>query len=142
MKYLKYFESSFWDKRNLDELDRKDIVDELNDISYDLKDDGFDLNVEEWYYQPGHRQFIICRVIPGDKDEIDGNLIETTMRIIDCMNQRSYDLGSNNWVQNGEGRLRVKRKVDSSYYLIEPKELKEFISCDFEIIELVFDPLI
>ncbi len=137
MKYLRKFNEG-----TLDSLRNQEIVDELNDISYDLKDDGFDLNVEEYYYQPRHKQFIICRIVPVDKDEINENLIDTAMRIIDCMYQNSYDLGSNNWTADNEGNLRVKRKVGSSYYLITPKELNEFIGIDFEIVELVFTPII
>lgn len=137
MKYLKRFNEG-----TLDSLRNQHIVDELNDISYDLKDDGFDLNVEEYYYQPSHKQFIICRIIPIDKDKINDNLIDITMRIIDCMYQKSYDLGSNNWSTDNGGKLRVKRKVVDSYYTLTPKELDEFIGIDFEIIELVFAPII
>ena len=126
----------------LDSLRNQNIVDELYDISYELKDDGFEFNVEEFYYQPRHRQFIICRILPSEKDEINDNLIDTTMRIIDCMYQKSYDLGSNNWSTDNEGKLRVKRKVSSGYYTITPKELEEFIGIDFEIVELVFIPII
>ena len=64
------------------------------------------------------------------------------MRIIDCMYQKSYDLGSNNWSTDNGGKLRVKRKVVDSYYTLTPKELDEFIGIDFEIIELVFAPII
>jgi hypothetical protein len=126
----------------LDSLRNQHIVDELNDISYELKDDGFDFNIEEYYWQPSNRQYIICRILPGEKDEINSNLVETSMRIIDCMYQKSYDLSGRNWVAGGESRLRVKRKVSSSYYTITPKELEEFIGIDFEIVELVFIPII
>ena len=126
----------------LDSLRNQHIVDELNDISYELKDDGFDFNIEEYYWQPSNRQYIICRILPGEKDEINSNLVETSMRIIDCMYQKSYDLSGRNWVAGGESRLRLKRKVSSSYYTITPKELEEFIGIDFEIVELVFIPII
>lgn len=137
MKYLKKFNEG-----TLDSLRKQNIVDELYDISYDLKDDGFEFNVEEYYWQPSNKQYIICRILPGEKDEINDNIIETSMRIIDCMYQKSYDLSGENWVDNGESRLRVKRKVSSSYYVITPEELKEFIGIDFEIVELVFIPII
>jgi hypothetical protein len=126
----------------LDSLRNQNIVDELNDISYELKDDGFDFSIEEYYWQPSNRQYIICRILPGEKDEINSNLVETSMRIIDCMYQKSYDLSGRNWVAGGESRLRLKRKVSSSYYTITPKELEEFIGIDFEIVELVFIPII
>jgi hypothetical protein len=139
MKYLKRFNEG-----TLDSLRNQHIVDELNDISYELKDDGFDFNIEEYYWQPNGKQYIICRILPGEKDEINSNLVETSMRIIDCMYQKSYDLSGRNWVAGGESRLRVKRNENfgSSYYTITPKELEEFIGIDFEIVELVFIPII
>jgi hypothetical protein len=138
MKYLKRFNEG-----TLDSMSKPEIVEELYDISYELKDEGFDINIEEYYWQPTGKQYIICRIIPGDKDEINENLIDTTMRIIDCMYQKSYDLGTNKWAPDCEGKLRVKRKVDThSYYTITTKELNEFIGIDFEIIELVFVPII
>jgi hypothetical protein len=137
MKHLRRFNEG-----TLDSLRNQHIVDELNDISYDLKDDGFDFNVEEYYWQPNGKQYIICRILPNEKDEINNNLIETSMRIIDCMYQNSYDLSGTNWASDGESRLRLKRKVSSSYYTITPKELNEFIGIDFEIVELVFIPII
>lgn len=141
MKYLKKFNEELGNN-TLDSLKKEDIVDNLYDLSYELKDNGFDLNIEEYYYQPGHRQFIICRIVPGEKDLVDDNIIETADRIIDYMQINSYGLGSNNWVYNGAGKLRVKRKISSSWYLISLKELNDFIGFDFEKIELVFDPII
>lgn len=145
MKYLKRFNEG-----TLDSMRRPEIVDELYDISYELKDEGFDISVEEYYWQPTGKQYIICRILPGkpsqssflDKDEVNENLIDTTMRIIDCMYQKSYDLGTNKWAPDCEGKLRVKRKVSSGYYTITKEELNEFIGVDFEIIELVFVPII
>lgn len=141
MKYLKKFNEELGNN-TLDSLKKEDIVDNLYDLSYELKDNGFDLNVEEYYYQPGHRQFIICRILPGEKDLVDDNIIETTDRIIDYMQLNSYGLGSNNWVYNGAGKLRVKRKISSSYHLTNQQNLRTFIGFDFEKIELVFDPII
>lgn len=145
MKYLKRFNEG-----TLDSMRRPEIVEELYDISYELKDEGFDINIEEYYWQPTGKQYIICRILPGkpsqssflDKDEVNENLIDTTMRIIDCMYQKSYDLGTNKWAPDCEGKLRVKRKVSSGYYTITKEELNEFIGVDFEIIELVFVPII
>lgn len=125
MKYIKRFNESY-----------DDIIDELNDLSYELNDSGFDLKVERY------ERFIICNVLPKSKDEVNESLIESVLRIINCMYQRSYDLGSNKWYSNTEGKLRVKRKVSSGHYIITPEELNEFIGIDFEIIELVFTPII
>lgn len=153
MKYLKKFNEG-----TLDSMSRPEIFEELYDISYELKDEGFDIHIEEYYQQPTAKQYIIYRILPGnhsfasgskpsqssflDKDEVNENLIDTTMRIIDYMYQKSYDLGTNKWAPDCEGKLRVKRKVSSGYYTITKEELNEFIGVDFEIIELVFVPII
>jgi hypothetical protein len=125
MKYLKRFNEN-----------TSDIIDTVNDVSYELNDDGFDLEVSSF------ERYIICRLLPNLKDEINESLIENTLRIIELMYQNSYDLGSNKWLSDTEGRLRIKRKVGSAYYVITPEELNEFIGIDFEIIELVFVPII
>jgi hypothetical protein len=156
MKYLKRFNEG-----TLDSMSKPEIVEELYDISYELKDEGFDINIEEYYWQPTGKQYIICRILQGgdsvwngldleqnsqssflNKDEVNESLIDTTLRIIDYMYQKSYDLGTNKWAPDCEGKLRVKRKVSSGYYTITKEELNEFIGVDFEIIELVFVPII
>jgi hypothetical protein len=44
MKYLKKFNEG-----TLDSMSRPEIFEELYDISYELKDEGFDIHIEEYY---------------------------------------------------------------------------------------------
>ena len=127
MKYLKKYNESRV----------QSLIDDLNDISYELKDIGFNFKIDTFV-----DRFIIANILPGEKDEVDSDLIEVIKRMIECAYIKSYDLGSNKWYDGLQDKLRVKRKVSSAYYVISVKELDEFIGVDFEIIELVFDSIL
>jgi hypothetical protein len=127
MKYLKKYNESRV----------QSLIDDLNDISYELKDIGFNFKIDTFV-----DRFIIANILPGEKDEVDSDLIEVIKRMIECAYIKSYDLGSNKWYDGLQDKLRVKRKVSSAYYVISVKELDEFIGVDFEIIELVFDSIV
>ena len=76
-----------------------------------------------------------------ENNEINQDVIDTVTRMIDFMYRKSYNLGKY-WMSDGEGKLRLSRKVGNTPYMITLKELDEFINIDFENIEMVFTPLI
>lgn len=117
-----------------------DIIEDLNDIALDITDDGFILKVDEW--SGGGRDFLTCNIYSSlENNEINQDVIDTVTRMIDFMYRKSYNLGKY-WMSDGEGKLRLSRKVGNTPYMITLKELDEFINIDFENIEMVFTPLI
>ena len=94
MKHLRRFNEG-----TLDSLRNQHIVDELNDISYDLKDDGFDFNVEEYYWQPnGIPTSNDCVVIPdvANDPEITGSNYNAYAKSLSILAGAELELSSNN----------------------------------------------
>lgn len=135
MKYLncyKLFESVY---------DIDEIINTLKDISLDIEDQNFIVDIrvistfiivkithEKYVYQYTQEEKAV--------KEIDDNLIESIKRMIDYMYSISWDIGTDKWVSDSEGKLRILRH--GGYYKIKPSELSEFIGVDFNLIELAF----
>jgi hypothetical protein len=140
MKYIKKLNEGYGDPND---LKNSDTIQDLNDMSLELKDDGFDFKIREFYYQPKDQTFIICNILSTKfVTKVNSNIIDIVLRMVDYMYHNSFDLGTNNWSTNCEGKLRVFINGWATPYTISKEELSEFINVDFKRIELVFAPII
>jgi hypothetical protein len=143
IKYSIFEKSELLDSFNKDEIES--ICQDLEDMLYELKDDGYIIKVDKFYYQAGRCYFPIVYIMSSnDVYVINEEIVESIHRINDYMSELNYELGSRNWDSETTGRVRVSSynaDADFVHDYLKIDELSNLYGEPFKKIEVMFDPV-